>query len=72
MGKLRFDDVVFACQACCGNITRASERLGVTRRALHLYLRRTPQARELFAEWRERMLDEAETALWDCVRDHQP
>jgi hypothetical protein len=70
--RLRLDDVLFACDDTRGNITAAAERLGVRRQSLHRYLRRTPRAQEAFAEWRERLVDKAEQALWECVEERQP
>jgi hypothetical protein len=72
MGKLRLDNVLVAADLCRGNQTRAAERLGVTRWALVKFIRRTPRARQAFDEWRQKLTDEAETALWDCVAERQP
>jgi hypothetical protein len=72
MRKLRLDNVLVAADLCRGNQTRAAERLGVTRWALVKFIRRTPRARQAFDEWRQRLVDEAETALWDCVAERQP
>jgi hypothetical protein len=72
MGKLRLDNVLVAADLCRGNQTRAAERLGVTRWALVKFIRRTPRARQAFDEWRQKLVDEAETALWDCVAEKQP
>jgi hypothetical protein len=71
-GKLRLDDVLFAAEATRGNISEASQRLGVTRWALQEYLKRTPKAHESFLEWRQRLVDLAEQKLWDCVEERQP
>jgi hypothetical protein len=71
-GKLRLDDVLLACDLVKGNISRAAERLAVTRWALQQYLHRTPKARAAFDDWRRKLVDEAETALWDCVQEKQP
>jgi hypothetical protein len=72
MGKLRLDDVLLAADLTRGNQTRAAERLGVTRWALVKFIARTPRARAAFDEWRQKLVDEAETALWDCVQERQP
>jgi hypothetical protein len=71
-GKLRLDDVLLACDLVKGNISRAAERLAVTRWALQQYLHRTPKARAAFDDWRQKLVDEAEMALWDCVQERQP
>jgi hypothetical protein len=65
--KLRLDDVLFACEASRGNITEAATRLGVVRQSLHRYLTRTPKARDAFDQWRERLVDLAESKMWEAV-----
>lgn len=69
--KLHLADVLFACQAVQGNISKAADRLGCARYSLQRYLKRHPSARRAFDEWRERLLDMAEQALWECVTEHQ-
>ena len=70
--KLQLDDVLFACNATRGNISRSADRLSVTRWALQMYIKRTPRAAEVFHEWKQRLVDEAEVALWECVQSHAP
>jgi hypothetical protein len=71
-GKLKLDEVLFVCDQVRGNVSRAAERLAVTRWALQKFLKRHPRAREAFTQWRQKLVDEAETALWDCVAERQP
>jgi Bacterial regulatory protein, Fis family len=70
--RLTHTDVLFAADQERGNVTRAAARLGVTRAGLYAYLKRYPAVAERFEEWRAKLIDEAETALWDCVAERQP
>jgi hypothetical protein len=70
-GEIQLDDVLFAAEACRGNVSEVSQRLGVTRWALQKYLKRTPRAIEAIIEWRERLVDLAEQKLWECVEEKQ-
>jgi hypothetical protein len=70
--KLSLDNVLLAAQLTKGNISEASDRLGVSRQGLYKYLKKTPRAQEAFAEWRERLIDRAEQKLWECVDERQP
>jgi hypothetical protein len=71
-GKLKLDEVLLVCDLVRGNVSRAAERLAVTRWALQKFLKRHPRAQAAFAQWRQRLVDEAETQLWDCVSEKQP
>jgi hypothetical protein len=70
--RLRLDDVVFAAAQAKGSITGAAERLGCSRWGLYQYLRRHAKAQRAFDQEREKLVDEAEQALWECVAERQP
>jgi hypothetical protein len=70
-GKLHLADVLFVAKDCRGNISEASDRLGVSRQGLYKYLKRTPTAQDAFNEWRERLKDLAERKLWEAVEDRE-
>jgi hypothetical protein len=36
------------------------------------FLKRHPRAQDAFTQWRQRLVDEAESQLWDCVQERQP
>jgi hypothetical protein len=71
-GKLKLDEVLLVCDLVRGNVSRAAERLAVTRWALQKFLKRHPRAQDAFTQWRQRLVDEAESQLWDCVQERQP
>jgi hypothetical protein len=71
-GKLKLDEVLLVCDLTRGNISRSAERLAVTRWALQKFLKRHPRAHDAFTQWRQRLVDEAESALWECVAERQP
>ncbi len=65
--RLTHEKVIEALEKCRA-ITYAAEYLGVTDRALRMYLSRYPELRELADRLREQLLDEAELGLWEAVK----
>lgn len=54
-----------------GNLSAVARRYGVSRTAVQNMIARTPALKEVVADAREGMLDDAECALYKAVRDGQ-
>jgi hypothetical protein len=70
--KLRQDDTIFAVRATLGNLSEASERLGVCRQTLYTFAKRHPKVRAAIAQGRAVIVDKAERKLVDAVEAGEP
>jgi hypothetical protein len=70
--RLRQDDAIFAIRQCLGNLSDASERLGVSRQTLYTFAKTYPKVQEAIDEAREIVVDKAEKALVTCLEERQP
>jgi hypothetical protein len=67
--KLRQDDAIFAIRTCLGNLSDASERLGVCRQTLYTFAKTHPKVQEAIAHGRAVIVDKAERKLVEAIED---
>jgi predicted transcriptional regulator len=72
MKRLSESAVEAQIKAKRGNLAAVGRAFGVTRAAVHDYIRKRPALREVLRAAREEMLDVAEWALTDAVLDRHP
>lgn len=69
---LKLEDVTAALRSCRGLIYLAAKKLNVTRQAVHYFMNRHPELKEIVEEERGRFVDAAELALIAAVQKGQP
>ena len=67
MSKLTAESVTAAIRDMNGNISAVAKRLGVCRQTVYSYIERHPSVKDVLAEARETMIDNAESALYRAV-----
>ena len=65
--KLTAEAVTAAIRDMNGNISAVAKRLGVCRQTVYTYIDRHPSVKDVLAESRETMLDNAESSLYRAV-----
>jgi len=70
--RLKQSSVFTALTACTGNIAAAARRLGSTRTGLWQFIQRHPRLAELCTDFRESIVDNAESAFNKAVVTEQP
>ena len=65
--KLSAEPVTIAIREMNGNLAAVARKLGVCRQTLYTYIERHPSVKDVVAESRETMLDNAESALYRAV-----
>ena len=65
--KLTAEAVTAAIRDMNGNISAVARRLGVCRQTVYSYIERHPSVKDVLAEARETMIDNAESALYRAV-----
>lgn len=60
-----------ALQQSNGNISHAARSMGISRNAIHQHVNASEELRQILADARQTMLDEAENALLAAVREKQ-
>ena len=65
--KLTAEPVTTAIREMNGNLAAVARKLGVCRQTLYSYIERHPSVKDVVAESRETMLDNAESALYRAV-----
>jgi len=65
--KLTAEAVTAAIRDMNGNISAVARRLGVCRQTVYNYIERHPSVKDVLAESRETMLDNAESVLYKAV-----
>jgi hypothetical protein len=65
--KLRQDDAIFAIRTCLGNLSEASERLGVCRQTLYTFAKAHPKVQAAIAQGRAVIVDKAERKLVEAI-----
>jgi hypothetical protein len=65
--KLTAEAVTAAIRDMNGNISAVAKRLGVCRQTVYSYIERHPSVKDVLAEARETMIDNAESALYRAV-----
>ena len=70
--KLSETAVLDALRKSSGNISEAGVRLGVGRSSIFHYVETRPEIRQLVDDFRERLVDDAESALLQAVESGQP
>lgn len=58
--KISTDLIIEALRKTRGNISRAADKIGVTRNCLHLRINKEPEIKAVVDEFRERFLDDLE------------
>jgi hypothetical protein len=70
--RLKQNEVFAALTACTGNIAAAARRLGATRDGLWRFVERHPRLLQLTKDFRESIVDNAESAFNKAVVTEQP
>ena len=65
--KLTAEPTIAAIRDLHGNLSAVAKQLGVCRQTLYTYIERHPSVKDVVAESRETMLDNAESALYRAV-----
>ena len=65
--KLTAESVTAAIRDMNGNVSAVAKRLGVCRQTVYTYIDRHPSVKDVLAESRETMLDNAESSLYRAV-----
>jgi len=70
--RLKQNEVFVALTACTGNVAAAARRLGATRSGLWFFIERHPRLMQLCTDFRESIVDNAESAFNKAVVTEQP
>jgi hypothetical protein len=70
--RLKQNEVFVALTACTGNVAAAARRLGATRSGLWFFIERHPRLLQLTKDFRESIVDNAESAFNKAVVTEQP
>jgi len=70
--RLKQNEVFAALTACTGNVAAAARRLGATRSGLWFFIERHPRLMQLCTDFRESIVDNAESAFNKAVVTEQP
>lgn len=70
--RLKQNEVFAALTACTGNVAAAARRLGATRSGLWFFIERHPRLLQLTKDFRESIVDHAESAFNKAVITEQP
>ncbi len=68
-GKIPTEMIIEALRKSRGNISRAADRIGFTRNALHLRINKEPEIKQVVDEYRERFLDDLEDVFQNKALD---
>lgn len=72
MAALTRKQVEKALRDAEGNVSEAARVLGVSRNGVYYHVKRSVRLQEVLADSRETMVDEAEKALREMIKDHHP
>ena len=70
--RLKQSEVFTALTACTGNVAAAATRLGCSRHGLNLFLERHPRLLQLCKDFRESMVDHAESQFNRAILNGAP
>lgn len=70
--RLKQSEVFSALTACTGNVAAAAVRLGCSRHGLNLFLERHPRLLQLCKDFRESMVDHAESQFNRAILNGAP